>query len=165
MANESSRLLQIAVLIVPIVAAAAGGKWLVDATRRSAFPSGPLPTARELDSLRGYVSAPSPAVQPGKVVFKSYATGSSDPFAKVSRWDTPKYSGEIGLQAHSPARWIVSTILITDTRRVAVINGVMASQSTVLPGGARVLAIEPDHVVIVEASGARREISVQSGAN
>jgi hypothetical protein len=59
----------------------------------------------------------------------------------------------------------VSTIMITENRRVAVINGVLANAGTLLPGGARVLAIEPDHVVLAEAGGARREISVQGGAN
>jgi hypothetical protein len=166
MANESNkRLLQIAVLVVPIVAAAAGGKWAVDATRLPAMPSASLPTATELDSLRGYVTRKAPPQAPAKLELSSYAIGGSDPFGKVARSETPRYSADLGAQVRPPARWIVSTIMITDNRRVAVINGVLASPSTILPGGARVLAIEPDHVVIAESNGARREISVQNGAN
>ena len=165
MANESKKLLPIAALVIPVILAAAGGKWAVDATRLKASPSASLPTAQELDSLRGYVSRTTPAAQPARIVFDRYAIGGSDPFAKVTRWEAPRYSGETAAQPRAAVRWIVSTIMITDNRRVAVINGVLAYPSTVLPGGARVLAIEPDHVVIAEANGARREISVQSGAN
>jgi hypothetical protein len=163
MASESKKLLQIAVLVFPILAAAAGGKWAVDATRMQVLPSASLPTASELDSLRGYVTRKTPPQTAAKVETSSYAIGGADPFGKIA--SAPRYSGEAVTQVRTPARWIVSTIMITDTRRVAVINGVLVSPSTVLPGGARVLAIEPDHVVIAESNGARREISVQSGAN
>jgi hypothetical protein len=163
MANESKRLLQIAVLVIPIVAAAAGAKWAVDATRLTVIPSTLLPSATELDSLRGYVTRKPLAGPPPGTGLSPSPAGGTDPFGKVSA--APRYAVEIGTQAHTPARWVVSTILITDNRRVAVINGVLASQSTILPGGARVLAIEPDHVVIAEPNGARREISVQGGAN
>jgi hypothetical protein len=162
MTSENRRLLQIGVLVIPVVAAAAGGKWAVDATRLAAMPSASLPTAAELDSLRGYVVRTAPAAQAPKATVSAFAIGGADPFAKVARWESPRYSAEAVPVA---ARWVVSTIMITDSRRVAVINGVLASPGTLLPGGARVLIIEPDHVVLSEANGTRHEISVQSGAN
>jgi hypothetical protein len=162
MTSESKRLLQIGVLVIPVIAAAAGGKWAVDATHMATMPSATLPTPAELDSLRGYVVRSAPETQAPKPATSPIRVAGSDPFAKVARWETPKYSTNAG---PIPARWVVSTIMITDNRRVAVINGVLASPGTVLPGGARVLVIEPDHVVLSEANGTRHEISVQGGAN
>lgn len=163
MTSESKRLLQIGGLVIPVIAAAAGGKWAVDATRLATMPSAALPTPAELDSLRGYVVRTEPAAQPPKPASPVIGNVSSDPFATVTHGETPRYSGQ-AIAPPLPARWVVSTIMITDSRRVAVINGVLAAPGTVLPGGARVLTIEPDHVVLAEANGVRHEISVQ-GAN
>ena len=165
MQSENTRLLQIAALVIPVIAAAAAGKWAVDATRLNAFPSASLPTAQELDSLRGYVHRTPPVAVAPKASAGMLAVG-TDPFARVSASETPSYvAGTAALSGPRPVRWVVSTIMITENRRFAVINGVVATAGTVLPGGARVLAIEPDHVVLAESSGARREVSVQSGAN
>jgi hypothetical protein len=162
MTSESKRLLQIGMLVIPVIAAAAGGKWAVDATRLATMPSAALPTPAELDSLRGYVVRTEPAAQSSRPAVPVVGIVGSDPFASVTRGETPRYSDK-GITP-LPARWVVSTIMITDSRRVAVINGVLAAPGTVLPGGARVLTIEPDHVVLAEANGVRHEISVQ-GAN
>ncbi|MDQ6718213.1 MAG: hypothetical protein M3Z17_07690 [Gemmatimonadota bacterium] len=165
MQSENTRLLQIAALVIPVIAAAAGGKWAVDATRLSVLPSASLPTSQELDSLRGYVLRTQPVAEPLKPTTGMLSVG-TDPFAKVSVAEAPSYvGGAAPVAGPGPVRWVVSTIMITENRRVAVINGVLATAGTVLPGGARVLAIEPDHVVLAESSGARREVSVQSGAN
>lgn len=165
MVSEGRRLLQVGALVIPVIAAAAGGKWAVDATRLKTIPSTTLPTPRELDSLRGYVVR-TPMPEAPKPTIGAYAVGGSDPFAKVARWEVPKYSEQVtGPARPVPVRWTVSTIMITENRRVAVINGVLVSPGSVLAGGARVLAIEPDHVVLVDVGGARREISVQNGAN
>ena len=168
MGNESRRLLQVGALVIPVLAAAVGGKWAVDAARMKTGSPAALPTIQELDSLRGYVvQTPPVAQQPAPTAaIGGYAFGGADPFAKVARWDTPRYSAGAGGSSRAvPAGWVVSTILITENRRVAVINGAIASPGSVLPGGARVLSIEPDHVVIAEPGGARREVSVQGGAN
>jgi len=155
-------------LVIPIILAAAGGKWAVDATRLKIYPSASVPSLQELESLRGYVvPTPAPAPSPPTPTIGAYAFGGSDPFSKVTRWETSKYLTEQGVIAPGrtvAARWIVSTIMITESRRVAVVNGLLASPGSVLPGGARVLSIEPDHVVIAEPGGARREVSVQGGS-
>jgi hypothetical protein len=165
MSNDGTRLLQIAALVIPIVVAAAGGKWAVDATRNKMGSAAQLPNAEELDSLRGYLMRSPPVVQPPSSQQQAYALGGADPFAKVSRAEVRSLGVGGGYAGPTTPRWVVSTIMITENRRVAVINGVLANAGTLLPGGARVLAIEPDHVVLAEAGGARREISVQGGAN
>ncbi len=164
MASDGTRLLQVAALVIPIVVAAAGGKWAVDATRAKMGSAAQLPSAAELDSLRTYVSRTPPVPERAPSQQSDYALGGTDPFARVTRAETRSvplagFTGPVG------PRWMVSTIMLTENRRVAVINGVLANVGTVLPGGARVIAIEPDHVVLVESSGARHEISVQGGAN
>jgi hypothetical protein len=166
MQNDNTRLLQIAALVIPVIAAAAGGRWAVNAARFNGITSSSLPSARELDSLRGYVIRTQPVTHPPKPASEPVAYGGPDPFAKVTASEAPSYAGGLAVTpGPQPARWIVSTIMITENRRVAVINGVLASAGSVLPNGARVLAIEPDHVVLAESNGARREISVQGGAN
>lgn len=166
MQSDNTRFLQIAALVIPVIAAAAAGRWAVNATRMNGIPSAALPSAEELDALRGYVVRTPPVAQSSTPANEAIAIGGSDPFAKVSVSDAPSYAGSSGSPlGPRPARWIVSTIMITENRRVAVINGVLATSGSILPGGARVLAIEPDHVVLAESGGARREISVQGGAN
>jgi hypothetical protein len=166
MSSDGTRLLQIAALVIPVVVAAAGGKWAVDATRNKMGTTAQLPNTEELNSLRGYVMRSPPVVEAPSSPHQAYSLGGTDPFAKVSRAEVRSIgTGGGGFSGPAIQRWVVSTIMITENRRVAVINGVLANVGTTLPGGARVLAIEPDHVVLAEAGGARREISVQGGAN
>ncbi|MBA3645920.1 MAG: hypothetical protein H0W63_07045 [Gemmatimonadaceae bacterium] len=166
MASDGTRLLQVGALVIPIILAAAGGKWAVDATRTKMGSAAPLPSAEELESLRAYVSRTPPVAERPSSQQPDYTLGGSDPFAKVTRTEArsvPSASG--GFSGPVGPRWVVSTIMLTENRRVAVINSVLANVGTVLPGGARVIAIEPDHVVLMESNGARHEISVQGGAN
>ncbi len=88
MQSENTRLLQIAALVIPVIAAAAGGKWAVDATRLSVLPSASLPTSQELDSLRGYVLRTQPVAEPLKPTTGMLSVG-TDPFAKVSVAEAP----------------------------------------------------------------------------
>src|SRR5437667_9085108 len=99
MTSESKRLLQIGMLVIPGIGAAVGGKWAVDATRLATMPSASLPSPAELDSLRGYVVRSVPPAQ----IHKSTAgiSAGSDPFGKVARGETPRYSTETG---PAPAR-------------------------------------------------------------
>lgn len=61
-------------------------------------------------------------------------------------------------------RWVLSAIMITGSRRVAVVNDSLVSVGAVVGGGATVAAIEPDHVILIESGGARRELRVQPGS-
>ena len=57
-------------------------------------------------------------------------------------------------------RWVVSAILLTDARRMAVVNDSVVVVGSTLPGGARILEIQSDRVVLQEAGGGRRVISL-----
>lgn len=57
----------------------------------------------------------------------------------------------------------VSAILISDSRRAAVIDDVIVNLGGALPGGGHLTAVERDHVVVTDAKGARRTININSG--
>lgn len=57
-------------------------------------------------------------------------------------------------------RWVVSAILLTDARRMAVVNDSVVVVGSGLPGGARVVEIQSDRVVLQEPGGVRRVISL-----
>jgi hypothetical protein len=58
------------------------------------------------------------------------------------------------------SRWVVSAILLTDAQRMAVVNDSVVVVGSALPGGARVVEIQADRVVLQESGGARRVISL-----
>lgn len=169
MSNDSQRSLQIGALVIPLILAAAGGKMVLNAARLDAYSATGLPSTQELDSLRGYAARPTAFTGPAPAPpTGAYAFGAYDPFSRVTRSETSRYSApesEIPPARSRSAPWIVSTIMITETRRVAVVNGSVVSTGSALPGGGRVISIEPDHVVVADGSGARRVLSVQGGGD
>ena len=60
----------------------------------------------------------------------------------------------------SRPRWVVSAILLTDAQRMAVVNDSVVVTGSTLPGGARIVEIQSDRVVLQEAGGGRRVISL-----
>jgi type II secretory pathway component PulC len=60
----------------------------------------------------------------------------------------------------SRPRWVVSAILLTDAQRMAVVNDSVVVVGSTLPGGARIIEIESDRVVLQESGGARRVVSL-----
>ena len=60
--------------------------------------------------------------------------------------------------------WVVSAIMITESRRVAVVNDSLVTVGAAVGKGATVAAIEPDRVILLESGGARRELRVQAGS-
>jgi hypothetical protein len=166
MENDKRRALEMWALIIPILLAAGAAKMIANAARMKVFPSSALPSPQELDSLRGFVVRRSePALSRSPTPGVVYA--GSDPLSSQGRATVSNYVVQENLSAAQsrPARWIVSTIMITDSRRVAVVDGALVSAGSALPGGARVISVEPDHVVIEDAHGLRRDLPVQGGAN
>ena len=107
-------------------------------------------TPPQLESLAPYLkpiapTPPTPLVEP--FVIPRYEDDEPPP--------TPTGTG-------SPAKpgWTVSAILISDVRRVAVVNEELVTIGSRTAGGARIVAIEPDHVVLTEPGGARRVVRV-----
>lgn len=57
--------------------------------------------------------------------------------------------------------WSLNAIFISERRRVASIDGRIVSVGDTLAGGARVSAIEPDRVVVTDASGRTRILTLE----
>lgn len=106
-------------------------------------------TPPQLESLALYLKPIAPA-PPAPLV---------EPLAPPSYDDDPPAAAP---NTGSPAKpgWTVSAILISDVRRVAVVNEELVTIGSRTAGGARIVAIEPDHVVLTEPGGARRVVRV-----
>ena len=116
------------------------------------------PAPASLDSLGRYLrpialtSARRPAEATELFVRPDY-------YAQPDRGDWP----DDGVRAPSgPARprWVVSAILLTDAQRMAVVNDSVVVVGSTLPGGARIVEIQSDRVVLQESGGVRRVISL-----
>jgi hypothetical protein len=60
--------------------------------------------------------------------------------------------------------WVVSAILISESRRAAVINDVLVNVGGELPGGGgRLTAVENNRVIVTDPKGVRRTININSG--
>lgn len=84
-------------------------------------------------------------------------------FAREDFYVQPRESGDDEpAVAAGPAkpRWVVSAILLTDAQRMAVVNDSVVVVGSSLPGGARIMEIQSDRVVLQEAGGGRRIISL-----
>jgi hypothetical protein len=57
--------------------------------------------------------------------------------------------------------WSLNAILITERRRVASIDGRLVSVGDTLAGGALVSAIEPGRVVVTDARGRTRILTLE----
>lgn len=147
-----------AALLLLILAAVMAGRWAATLAQPAA-PPGNWPDPDAMAVLSRYVGPVA-----GRAV--SYETldargDGRDPFTERLYIAEP---------APAPARapavesgWVASAILITNDRRSAVVNDEIVSVGDVVPGGARVVAIERDRVVIVTPAGVRRTLTVQPG--
>lgn len=88
-----------------------------------------------------------------------------DPFSPVSLYVTEAPLAPDRPVAAPEPRWVASAILITQDRRSAVVDDQIVSVGDVLGGGARVVAIEREHVEIVTPAGVRRRLTVQPGGS
>lgn len=65
------------------------------------------------------------------------------------------FGGDVRSVAPAAPRWVVSAIMITDEQRMAIVNNVVVQEGSSLSGGARVIEIQSDRVVLQEAGGKR----------
>ncbi len=136
-----------------------GVAWRVNSTAAtlvSASQSYPDPAA--LDSLGPYLRP---------LALTSTRTGAPNELIASEEYFGPPrdYSPDFGVAPSAPrpaprAQWTVSAILMTDLRRMAVVNDSVVVVGSTMPGGARVVAIESSHVVLQESGGRRRTISL-----
>lgn len=119
----------------------------------------PLPAASDLQRLSAYLE-PTSAV----VTTPQQVTVRGDPFR------SPLLAGSAGgreggqATTGSPAgpRWTVSAVLITDDRSVAVVNDRLVRAGDTVDGGATVVAVERDHVILRTAGGRLIRLDLQT---
>jgi len=63
----------------------------------------------------------------------------------------------------SEGQWVVSSILLEGAKRSAIVNNVWVTIGDAVGSGAKITAIEPDHVVVTDANGVRHTVSIQGG--
>ena len=120
------------------------------------FTKGPIrrwPAAGHLDTLSAYLDAP----QGSRPIIPETAL-SPDDFADYEPDYEPEVvAGNPPVESVAPPQpsWRVSAILVADNRRVAIVNDSAVAVGDPLPGGARVIEIELDFVVLRAADGAR----------
>lgn len=127
------------------VAVVVAGRWVI------AVPSldGPQPYLS-----RGLLDSLEPYVIPGQVL-TPMAPGVIGTAAWPDPFDPPRASDAVaGVGGGGLMR--VTAILITEERRVAIIDDQIVSPGDLLPGGGRIDAIEPEQVVV--AHQGRREV-------
>lgn len=108
-----------------------------------------------LDSLGRYLrpialTAARPQAEPAELFARE------DYFARPPRGEPTDDGGA----APTRPRWVVSAILLTDAQRMAVVNDSVVVVGSTLPGGARIVEIQSDRVVLQVAGGGRRVISL-----
>jgi hypothetical protein len=114
--------------------------------------------------LQAHRTASPPQLESLALYLKPIAP--SPPAPLVEPFVAPRYDADEPTRPPSgtvpPAKpgWTVSAILISDVRRVAVVNEELVTIGSRTTSGARIVAIEPDHVVLTEPGGARRVVRV-----
>jgi hypothetical protein len=116
-----------------------------------------LPTASELVELERYltptaVDADTRATVPERVAVDGNPFRGPAPVA-ASRAPRPR--------AEAAPRWTVTAILVAGARRIAIVNDRMVRPGDRLEDGARIEAVERDHVVLITPGGERRRLALE----
>lgn len=117
-----------------------------------------MPTAGELAALERYLRPV--AVDVGRVGVPPTVVIDGNPFRgpAVRRTAAP----EAGPRAAPPApRWTVTAIMVAGEQRVAIVNDRMVRPGDRLDDGARIAAVERDHVVLITPGGERRRLELE----
>jgi hypothetical protein len=123
--------------------------------------SASIPSAAEMDSLSKYLSPRAARGVPVLATGNALRAGQPDPFFSM---DVVTTSDSLNRTVPRPAvrdRYVVTAILISNNKRIAVINEALVTVGSMLPGGFRVTAIENDHVEIVAPSGVSRMLAIR----
>lgn len=124
----------------------------------------PLP-ASDLEAVSTYLS-PLPDSSRLAGVGTGTMVVARDPFGSTA--SAPLASGGSAGTAPRPAKggsqqWVVSSILIEESRRSAIVNNAWVSVGDPLGSGARVTAIERKHVIVTDANGNRHTVPIRGG--
>jgi hypothetical protein len=136
-----------------------GAAWRTNSAAAAATQSSKsFPPPAALDSLTRFLRpmALTPASRPAEA---------AELFARQDYYVQPDRAEWADDGAREPSgpvrpRWVVSAILLTDAQRMAVVNDSVVVVGSTLPGGARIVEIQSDRVVLQEAGGGRRVVSL-----
>jgi hypothetical protein len=133
-----------------------------------AAPAPPPPQTADLDALSKYLAPlASPASTSSDMVEPPIGV-QRDPFAapvaEVVAAPARSDSAPV-VVAPAAGTWTVNAVLITDSYRAAIINDALVTLGNKLSDGARLTAVERDHVVLMDAQGTKRIITVRDGNN
>jgi hypothetical protein len=115
-------------------------------------------TAAQLAPLASYLM-PSTSSRPEQTI--ASAENVRDPFgAAAPRRAAAPPVRAVAAQEEWVPRWTVTAILITEARRVAVIDQRVVTLGDTLQGGGRVHAIQPGHVIVQDRSGRSHQLAL-----
>ena len=162
-ATDRRRLSLVAIAIISMALSALAFRVVNGAAAAMTKPV-PAPDLQGLTSFLGPVlDTPSLAVSASGTM-----VGERDPFgagAPVIRSVAPVPGGTGARPTTGGSRqWVVSSILIEESRRSAIVNNAWVGVGDALGGGARVTAIERKHVIVTDANGNRHVVPIQGGA-
>lgn len=154
--------------VAVLVVAAALGWYTLRQPRQRLAPigaGGAAASANSLVPLMPYVAPVVDSTTPATAI-AAPSSFARDPFlgsgvvVASARRDRP---ADERLQQDPDSGVKVSAILITDTRRAAVINDNLVNLGARLPSGARLTDVERDRVVLTDTHGTRRTITITGG--
>lgn len=153
--RKSHRPLVVATCIVLVLAL---GRWVVPSEPTLAAGGPQYPDADSLGALIGYLApVPAPALQ---AQARFAELDGRDPF------DDPLQPALDATPAAQPrprtvAGLVLSAILTSPDRRVAIIDDQVVGKGDALAGGGSVLAIEAGQVLVRDAHGQRRTLTLR----
>jgi len=117
----------------------------------------------DLEPLLPYAAPPADTARVAALTPTAPAAA-RDPFVVEAPPAVALQSGRPADQPHVETNApTVSAVLITQFRRAAVINDVLVDLGGRLADGARLTAVERDHVVLTDANGVRRTLTLSDG--
>ncbi len=118
-----------------------------------------LPTAGELVELERYLT-PTAVDADVRAAVPQRVEIDGNPFRGPEPVRAPAASGPRPAAEAAP-RWTVTAILVAGERRIAIVNDRMVRAGDRLEDGARVEAVERDHVVLITPGGERRRLDLE----
>ena len=151
------------ILAAVAVLSAAGAFLSLRAVSNTSMLAARAIPADDLQKLAAYLQ-PLPdsgvaLVQPGTTVVPR------DPFGSVPAAQRPHGRPVPPIRPTSveAGQWVVSSILLEGSRRSAILNNTWVTIGDAISGGAKVTAIEPDHVIVTDSRGIRHTVPIQGG--
>lgn len=165
MPRSNETLLRMAGICLPMILAAVAARSVLKSPKNAPTVSAAVPSAEDLDSLGKYLAARPSRGVPVIASNTGFRNDRPDPFVSIDFVPQPDSGAAVAVPVVKPVardRYVVTAILISSDKRVAVVNEDLVSVGSMLPGGFRVTAIENDHVEIVAPSGVRRLLTIRS---